>query len=77
MNAESSELERLLVLVGAKRPEPDSSGKWQCPICLHWSVVVHPEVGFYTCFRRGCRFFGKTQSLKKEVEHGASQRLAQ
>ena len=66
MNAVSSEFETLLLKSGAT-PPASGGNRWTCPVCLHRTLVVDVEREVYTCFRRGCRFFGNLETLKRKL----------
>jgi predicted RNA-binding Zn-ribbon protein involved in translation (DUF1610 family) len=60
---ENSEFESLLRHAGAVSPR-DGRGKWRCPDCGHWTLVVRLDHCDYRCQRRECRFFGDVNKLR-------------
>ena len=66
--SEQDEFERLLRHAGAVSPR-DGRGKWKCPDCGRWCLIVSLEHLNYRCqFRSGrsdqCRFFGGITKLR-------------
>jgi len=64
---EPSEFERLLRHAGAVSPR-DGRGKWRCPCCGRWTLIVRPTCLDYRCQNRKCAFFGGINSFRNMFE---------
>jgi hypothetical protein len=65
MNAESepNQFEHLVRHAGGVSPR-DGRGKWRCPSCGRWTLIVRPEHLDFRCQFRKCRFFGDINRLR-------------